>query len=75
MTVANEIPLRKLDSAGIQEVRWNRGGTEPVDEYAHFYGKMNENHELSSRTTGNGVFRWSITSWHGPHRKYYSQQF
>jgi uncharacterized protein (DUF952 family) len=57
MTVAKEILVHKLDSAGVQEVRWSRGGTEPADEYPHLYGKMNENHELGSKTTGNGVLR------------------
>jgi hypothetical protein len=31
---------------GVQEVRWDGGGTEPVGEYTFFYGKGNENHEL-----------------------------
>jgi hypothetical protein len=30
----------------MQEVRWEGGGTESVGEYAFFYGKRNENHEL-----------------------------
>jgi hypothetical protein len=34
---------------GVQEVRWNRGGTEPADEYTFFYGKGNENHEIGTR--------------------------
>jgi hypothetical protein len=33
---------------GVQEVRWDRGGTEPADEYTFFYGKGNENHELDT---------------------------
>jgi hypothetical protein len=33
---------------GVQEVRWEGGGTEPVGEYTFFYGKGNENHELGS---------------------------
>jgi hypothetical protein len=36
---------------GAQELRWDRGGTEPTGEYIFFYGKGNENHEL-----GVGVF-------------------
>jgi hypothetical protein len=31
---------------GVQEVRWNKGGTEQVDEYTFFYDKGNDNHEL-----------------------------
>jgi hypothetical protein len=30
----------------VQEVRWDRGGTEPAGEYTLFYGKGNENNEL-----------------------------
>jgi hypothetical protein len=31
---------------GVQEVRWDGGGTERAGEYTFFYGKGNENHEL-----------------------------
>jgi hypothetical protein len=33
---------------GVQEVRWEGGGTEPVGEYTFFYGNWNENHELGA---------------------------
>jgi hypothetical protein len=33
---------------GVQEVRWDGGGTEPAGEYTFFYGKRNENHELGT---------------------------
>jgi hypothetical protein len=33
---------------GVQEVRWDGGGTDPADEYTFFHGKGNENHELST---------------------------
>jgi hypothetical protein len=31
---------------GVQEVRWDVGGTERAGEYTFFYGKGNEDHEL-----------------------------
>jgi hypothetical protein len=46
MTVAKEILNYKLDLVGVQEVRLDRRDTEPPGEYACFYGKGNENHEL-----------------------------
>jgi hypothetical protein len=42
----------KLDLVGVQEVRWDRGGTEPAGEYTFLYGKGNENHAI-----GRGFFR------------------
>jgi hypothetical protein len=33
---------------GVQEVRWEGGGTEPAGEYTCFYGKGNENNELDT---------------------------
>jgi hypothetical protein len=47
VTVAKEISKCKLDLMGVQEVRWNRDGTEPA-EYTFFYGKGIENHELGT---------------------------
>jgi len=31
---------------GVQEVRWDKGGTVRAGEYNSFYGKGNENHHL-----------------------------
>jgi hypothetical protein len=33
---------------GVQEARWEGGGTKPAGEYTFFYGKGNENHELGT---------------------------
>jgi exonuclease III len=46
MTVAKEISEYKLDLVGVQEVRWDRGRTEPTGEYSFFYGKGDVNYEL-----------------------------
>jgi hypothetical protein len=48
MTVAREISKYKLDLLGVQEVRWDGGGTETAGEYTFVYGKGNENHELGT---------------------------
>jgi hypothetical protein len=37
-----------LDLVGVQEVRWEGGGTEPAGEYRFSCGKENENHELGT---------------------------
>jgi hypothetical protein len=33
---------------GVEDVRWDGGGTERAGEYAFFCGKENENHELGT---------------------------
>jgi hypothetical protein len=43
--VAEEIPKYKLELVGVQEVRWDGGGTEPASEYIFLYRKGNENNE------------------------------
>jgi hypothetical protein len=48
MTVAKEISKYKLDLMRLQEVRWDRCGTEPTGKYTFFYGEGNGNHELGT---------------------------
>jgi exonuclease III len=48
MIFAKGISKHKVDLVGVQEVICNRGGTELAGEYASFYGKGNENHELGT---------------------------
>jgi hypothetical protein len=45
--VARELGKYKLDLVGVQEVRWDKGGTEQAD-YTFFYGAGNEDHQLGT---------------------------
>jgi len=45
---ARELVRYKLDVVGLQEVRWDKGGTERTEDYNSFYGKVNENHQLGT---------------------------
>jgi hypothetical protein len=48
-TVGRELGKYKLDLVGVQEVRWDKGGTERAEEYTFFYGAGNEDHQLETR--------------------------
>jgi hypothetical protein len=45
-TVARELGKYKLDLMGVQEVRWDKFGSERAEDYTFFYGEGNENHQL-----------------------------
>jgi hypothetical protein len=45
---ARELTRYKLNLVGVQEVRWDKGGTVRAGEYIFFYGKGNENHQLGT---------------------------
>ena len=46
MTVVRELARCKLDLVGVQEVRWDKGGTAKGEDYTFHYGKGNKNHQL-----------------------------
>jgi len=45
---ARELVTYQLDVVGVQEVRWDKGGTVRAGDYDFFYGKGNENHQLGT---------------------------
>ena len=45
---ARELARYKLDSVGVQEVRWDKGDTVRAGDYNFFYGKGNENDQLGT---------------------------
>jgi hypothetical protein len=47
-TVARELEKYKLDLVGVQEVRWEKGGTEWAENYTFFYEKGNEDHPFET---------------------------
>ena len=48
MAVTRELAGYKLDLVGVQEVRWDKGGTVRAGDYNLFYGKGNKNHQLGT---------------------------
>jgi hypothetical protein len=47
-TVSGELVKNKLHLVGVQEVRWDKGGTEPAGDYTFFYGNGNADHHLGT---------------------------
>jgi hypothetical protein len=44
--VSGELAKYKLDLVRVQEVRWDKSGTEPAGDYNFFYGNGNADHHL-----------------------------
>jgi exonuclease III len=47
-TVSGELVKYKSHLVGVQEVRWDKGGTEPAGDYTFFYGNGNADHHLET---------------------------
>ena len=47
----------KLDLVGVQEVRWDKGGTVKAGDYNFFYGKGKENYQLGKDIPQNSISR------------------
>jgi exonuclease III len=43
---ARELARHETDLVGVQEVRWDKGGTVRAGEYNFFYGKGKENYQM-----------------------------
>jgi hypothetical protein len=43
--VARKLGKYKLDLVGVQEVRWDKSGTEWAEDYTFFYGATHEDHQ------------------------------
>jgi exonuclease III len=48
MIVVRELGKYKLGLVGVQEVRWEKGGTELADDYTFFLGQGNGDHQLGA---------------------------
>jgi exonuclease III len=48
MAAVRELVRYKLDLVGVQEVRWDKGGSIRAGDCNFFYGKGNENHQLGA---------------------------
>jgi exonuclease III len=46
--VAKELARYQLDLVGVQEVRWDKGGTVRAGDYIFFYYKGNGNHQMGT---------------------------
>ena len=53
--VTRELARYKLDLVGVQEVRWDKGGTVRAGDYNFFYGKGNED-----GSSGSGRGLWGL---------------
>jgi hypothetical protein len=50
--VASELGKNKLDLVGVQEIRWEKGGTERAEDCTFFYEQGKGDHQLGTRFFG-----------------------
>jgi hypothetical protein len=65
MTVARDLGKYKLGLVGVQEVRWEKGGTEVAGDYTFFYRQGNGDHQLRTgfsyiRESYQQLGKWSL---------------
>jgi exonuclease III len=48
-TIAKELGKYKVDLVGVQEVRWEKGGTEWAEDFTFFYGQGNGGSSVRDR--------------------------
>jgi hypothetical protein len=58
-TVARELGKYKLDLVGVQEVSWEKGGTERAGDCTFFYGQGSVNHQAG---TGFSIFKRIVSA-------------
>ena len=69
--VARELARYKLDLVGVQQVRWDKGGTVRGGDYNFFSGEGNENHQLERDHWGDPdvdgriILGWIFRKWEG----------
>jgi hypothetical protein len=64
-TVVRELGKYKLDLVGVQEIRWEKGGTERAEDYTFFYGQANGDRKLGTcflyiRESDQWLGEWSL---------------
>jgi hypothetical protein len=54
-TVSEDLAKYKLDLVGIQEIRWDKGGTVSADDYTFFCGNGNSDLHLRTDVTNGPI--------------------
>jgi hypothetical protein len=63
-TVGNKLVRCNLDLIAVQEVRWDRGGSQPANDYTFFYGNRSTNHYIETKFSVNEGIRLLVIGCH-----------